>query len=100
MGTEWGGYHLHPLFASLHLFPLCATLMSLTILMGDAQFASVSVERTSVVRRSYFSLGGISMSPLVCSDVVTLLTLSLVTMLQKGPFHLEQRVYGFVLPGL
>ncbi len=33
-------------------------------------------------------------------DAVTLMTFSLVTMLQKGPFHLEQRIYDFVLPGL
>ncbi len=41
-------------FLSLFLSPLCATLMSLTILMGNAQIASVSAERTSVVRRSDF----------------------------------------------
>ena len=57
MGTEWGGYHLRLLFGVSSLSSLCATLMSLTLLMGDAQFASVSVERTSVVRRSYFSVG-------------------------------------------
>jgi hypothetical protein len=56
MGTEWGGYRLHLLFESLlpSASPLWATLMSLTIFMGDAQFASSSAERTSVVRRSYF----------------------------------------------
>ncbi len=31
---------------------------------------------------------------------VTLMTFPLVTMLQKGPFHLEQRIYDFILPGL
>ncbi len=36
------------------LFPHCATLMSLTILMDDIQFASLYAERTSVVRRSFF----------------------------------------------
>ena len=45
MGTEWGGYHLHLLFESLLYPPLFATLMSLTMLMGDAQFASVSSEK-------------------------------------------------------
>jgi hypothetical protein len=29
-----------------------------------------------------------------------LLTFPLVTMLRKGPLHLEQRIYDFVLPGL
>jgi hypothetical protein len=56
MSTEWGGYHLHLLFESFlpsSSSPLWATLMSLTILMVDAQFASLSAERTSVVRRSY-----------------------------------------------
>jgi hypothetical protein len=32
--------------------------------------------------------------------VVTLMTFPLVTMLRKGPLHLEQRIYDFVLPGL
>jgi hypothetical protein len=33
-------------------------------------------------------------------DGVALMTFPLVTMLRKGPLHLEQRFYGFVLPGL
>jgi hypothetical protein len=45
MGIEWGGYHLHLLFEVSSLSTLCATVMSLTILMGDAQFASVSAKK-------------------------------------------------------
>ena len=33
-------------------------------------------------------------------DVVTLMAFPRATMLQKGPLHLEQRIYDFVLPGL
>jgi hypothetical protein len=56
MGTEWGGYHLHLRFESLlpSSSSIWAILMSLTFLMGYAQFASLSVERTNVVRHSYF----------------------------------------------
>jgi hypothetical protein len=101
MSTEWGGYHLHPLFESClpsSSSPLWATLMSLTILMGNAQFASFSAERTRVVRRGYLVC---PMSPFLFGcRVVTLMTFPLVTMLRKGPFHLERRVYHFVLPGL
>ncbi len=86
-----------PSFWVSSLPPLCATLMSLTILMGDAQFASLSAKRISVVRRSYFLC---PMSLLFFLDVVTLMTFPLVTMLQKVPLHLEQRIYGFVLHGL
>ncbi len=53
-------------------------------------------KRTSVVRHSYFLC---PMSPFF-SSVVTLLTFPLVIMLQKGPLHLEQRIFDFVLPGL
>ena len=42
MGTEWGGYHLHLLFESPSL---CYFDVSLTMLMGDAQFASVSAKK-------------------------------------------------------
>ncbi len=96
MGTEWGGYHLHVLLESLLYSPLFAILMPLTILIGDAQFASVSSERTDVVRRSYFEC---PLSPFFF-DIVTLMTFPLVTAFQKGPFYLEQRIHNFVLPGL
>ena len=53
-----GWVSLAPFFFFVGLFltlsSLCATLMSLTMLMGDVQLASVSSERTGVVRRSYF----------------------------------------------
>ncbi len=84
-------------FESL-LYPLYVLLlMSLTIFMGDALNSHRCRRKsTSVVRRGYF-VCRISPSFL---DVVTLMTFPLVTMLQKGPFHLEQRIYDFVLPGL
>ena len=49
-----GWVSLAPSFGVSSLSSLCATLMSLTIFMGDAQLASVSSERTSLVRRSHF----------------------------------------------
>ncbi len=83
MGTEWGGYHLHLPIESLlpSSSPLWATLMSLTILMGDAQFASLSSERTIVVRRGYFYFVA---QRLLLFCVVTLLTFPLVNDVAKG----------------
>jgi hypothetical protein len=91
MGTEWGGYHLHLLFKSL--LYLLSVLLSWVTLNSHRCLR----KRTSVVRRSYFVC---PISPLFFLDVVTLMMFPLVTMSQKGPFHLEQRIYGFVLPGL
>ncbi len=104
MSTEWGGYHLHLLFESL-LDPLSVLLWCLSHYVDVSHYShgwrsiriGVFGKRTSVVRRSSFVC---PMSHLFVLDVVTLTTFPLVLMLRKGPFHLEQRIYGFVLPGL
>ena len=46
MGAEWGEYHFHLLLEYLLFIPsLCYFDVSLTMLMGDAQFASVSAKK-------------------------------------------------------
>ncbi len=96
MGIEWGGYHLHLLFEvllySLSVLRWCLSLCSWMPLNSHRCLR----KRTSVVRRSYFVC---HMSPYFL-DVVTFMTFPLVLILRKGPLHLEQRIYDFVLFGL
>ena len=84
MDTEWGNEFL-----------LRFTVMYLIFLIDDVHFVSVSVQRVSVVRQSYFRLSNNSLLIFFRIKISPLLTLLL-----KATFHLEQRIYDFFLHGL
>ncbi len=96
MGTEWGGYHLHLLFDSL-LYRLSVLLWCLS-LFSWVTLNSYGVCEIGLVWWDVAIL--CAQCLLFFLGVVTLMTFPLVMMLRKGSFHLEQRIYDFVLPGL
>ncbi len=99
MAIEWGGYITCTFFLNLFFIPSSLSYFDVSHFFSWVTLNSHRClrKRTSVVRRGYFVC---PMSPFVFWMSFTLMTFLLVTMLQKGPFHLEQRIYDFVLPGL